>query len=222
MKKRYLIVLIVLFLIITPNVNAAMCDKTDILRVKGEANNVNIEYELIQNKDGSDNISGLFNIRIKGLTEDLIVDEEKTGRSFSSGSAVDGVITIKNVEGEKFVFKLRYKKCDNKVMRTIKINLPKYNEYSLHESCEGISEEELEICGKWYQGELNEEIFQKKIKEYQEELKLKQEQEQKENTIFKRIVRFLLNYYIYIITAVVLIAAVITAIIVRRKRYSLD
>ena len=221
MKIRYVIVTLLLFLFITPKVNASMCSKSDMLRVKGDANTVKITYEhVLANEQGD--VSGLFNLLITGLTEDLVLVEEATGRTYSSNSNVDGVITIKNIQGNNFVFKLFYPNCDNKLMRTIKFSLPKFNFYSLHESCKNITEDDLEICNMWYQGELDDNIFNKKMEEY---LKLKEEktkQAKKENTFFKQIINFLVNYYLYIISTIVLIVIITVVIIIKRKRSILE
>ena len=221
MKIKYIIVTILLFLFITPNVNASICGKSDILRVRGDANSVVINYELVPG-DEFGNISGLFDLKITGLTEDLILVEQTTGKTYTSKLNVNGVITLENVYGENFVFKLHYQKCDNKLMRTINLNLPKYNYYSNHKLCEGITEEDLEICGKWYQGELNDDTFKQKIEEYLNTLEEKRQQEEKENTIFKQIVDFLLDYYIYIIITIVVIVGITLVIVLRKRRYSLE
>ena len=106
-------------------------------------------------------------------------------------------------------------------MRTIKLNLPKYNVYSLRKECEGINEEDLEICGKWYQGELNDEIFNKKIKENQEEQKKIQEEENNK-TIFEKAIEIILDYYIYIISTIMIIVTITLVITVKRRRASLE
>lgn len=225
MKKIYIILSVVLFFIVTPSVNAAMCDKTDILKKKSEANNINIEYELVKNKDGSSNVSGLFDIKITGLTENLIIKEETTQKTYFSKPNNGGTILIENVEGGNLVFKINYKKCANKLLRTIKVNLPKYNVYSLRDECENINEEELEICGKWYQGELNDEIFNEKIKEYQKEQEELRKQEENK-TMFEKIIEkaidYLLEYYIYVISAIVVIVIITLTITLRRRRASLE
>lgn len=221
MKTKYIIFSILMFLFITPSANASICGKSDLLRVKGDANSVTINYELVPG-DEFGNISGLFDLKINGITDDLIIIEQTSGRTYTSKSNVNGVITIENVSGENFIFKLYYQKCDNKLMRTIRLNLPKYNYYSNNKLCEGISEEELDICGKWYQGELNDDIFKQKIEEYQKSLEEKKQQEEKENTIFKQIVDFLLDYYLYIIITIVIIVIITMMIVLRKRRYSLE
>lgn len=219
MKKKHIILSFLLFFSAMTNVNAAICGKTDIIKVKEEAQDITIEYKLVQNNDGSDNVSGLFDIKMNGLSEKFIIEEETTNKSYAPNAS--GTLLLENVEGGNLIFKIYYKNCNKKLMRTIKLNLPKYNVYSLRKECEGINEDDLEICGKWYQGELNDEIFNKKIKEYQEELQKEQEKE-KNKTIFEKVIEIILDYYIYIISTIMIIVTITLVITVKRRRASLE
>lgn len=221
MKIRYVIIALLLFLFVTPEANAYMCSKSDMLRVKGDANNVKITYEHVKIEE-TGNITTLFNVYIKGITEDISLINEKTGVAYGYNSSVDGVIKLANVDTNEFVFKLYYRRCNNELMRTIKFTLPKYNIYSQHDFCKNVDKEEVYICDEWYQGELTPEIFDAKMKEYQDSLEEQKKQENKVNTIFKQIINFLVNYYLYIIATIVLIVIVTILIVVRRKRSILE
>lgn len=222
MKKiKYIIVTIVLFFITSPTIQAkVICDRADILRVKNDANKVTVEYEF----NGTDDFltAGTFNLKIKGITEDMSIVESINNRRYTINSVVDDVATIYNIEEQNITLKIYYYRCSSELVRTIKIKLPKYNFYSEDESCEGISKEELEVCDPWYQGELDDETFGQKIEEYKKILEEKEELERKENTIFKKIIKFLLNYYLYIIATIVLVITVTIVLILRKKRYTLD
>ena len=109
-------------------------------------------------------------------------------------------------------------------LRTITVNIPKYNYYSEREECNGISKEELDVCDKWYKYELNETTFLKKINEYK-----KTQEENKDNNnqskiqiIFNNIVNFLKSYFIYIIIFIVIVCSITIYITIRKKKYSLE
>lgn len=224
MKKiKYIIVTIVLFFIITPSTKASVCDKADILRVKSDANKVTIDYDYKYNPNELVKNGKFFTLKIKGITEDIYIYEKNTGRTYTHKSKDEnGIINMDKVSGGSFEFNIYYYVCDNRLIRTMKYNLPKYNYYSEAPMCEGITGEELDVCDEWYQGDLDDETFKQKIEEYKKDLEELQQQEAKENTIFNKIKNFLLDNYVYIIIAIVLIVLITIIILIRRKRGILE
>lgn len=215
MKTRYIILTIILFIFITPKVNAAMCTKSEIIKIKEKVNNVKIESVLV-NED-----SGMFNIKITGLPEKVYITETTTEQNYSYSSNVDGVITIPRIGGGTYTFKFYYLQCDNQLLRTQSITVPYYNYYSKNKLCDNIPVEEVKECDEWYQGEVTKELLTQKINEYNEKLK----QEQKANR-FKNIINtikdFMMNYLIYIVIALAIIIIVPVIIIRNKKRGELE
>lgn len=217
MKAKYILISIIAFLLLTPNAYAR-CSQSDILRVKSDANKITIDKEQIKDSDGKS--TGKFNIIITGLTEDIYVKEDNLGL-YKYDVTKNGVLTLYNKEGGNYSFKFYYEICDNKLLKTLNYNLPRYNYYSESSICEGIDPEQVKECGSWYQGELSKEIIQQKIDEYNESLKAKEKKE-KINKFFEPIKDFITNNYIYIISALTVIITVTIIIIRRKKQYTLD
>lgn len=213
MKKfKYLLTIILLFFIITPKVEAEICTKADILRVKGDANKVTFEYEL----NSEDETKSRFDIVIKGLTKDLYIEETTTGSTYVYNSNTDGVITISNIKGQQYIFKFYYLKCNSQLMRTYKLQLPTYNMHHNSPACKDIPSEVIEECGEWYQGEVDYEQLKEKVEKYKLSLQEQQKKEEK-NKVFNTIKSFLLNNYIYIISGII-IMIIVTIIIAKNKK----
>lgn len=247
MKIKYTLITIILFICMTPDVYA-YCSQSDILRAKGEANNITLEVKRL--KDANGKYTGKYNLVFNNVDEDLylqdkftkikynygIIDDEMIENNIMDDEEIDeseieiveeimaenGILTIKDVEGRNIEFNVYYRTCDSEFMRSIKIDLPKYNAYADNPLCEGISEEEIEMCGSWYQGEVTEETLKEKVEEYKEKLKQQEIEQEKNDTTINKIKDFLLKYYIYIIVAIVLIVITTIIITIRKKQYSLD
>lgn len=216
---KHLILTTILFLTITPKAYArSYCSNADMLNVKRDALKVTIDYEL--DKD-PENV-GLFNITINGLTEDLSIHEKVTNMYNDWNDTNEtGKLTFQ-LTGDNYEFKIYYNMCSDKSIRTMQLNLPKYNYYADTPSCENISKEDLEVCDEWYQGDLDDETFNKIISDYNKKNEEQKKQEQQENTILNKIIKFLSNYYLYIIGVIILIVIITFIMINRKKKYSLE
>lgn len=221
MKIKYTLITIILFICMTPDVYAnGRCSKNDILRAKGEANNITFEVKRI--KDANGKYTGKYNLVFNNVTKDLYLQDKNTNNKYSYDLVENGSLTVKDIEGGNIEFGIYYRICASEYMKSIKTNLPKYNTYSDNPLCEGISEEEIEMCGSWYQGEVTEESLRKQVEEYKDSIKKQKLEKEKNNTIFNKIKEFLLDYYIYIIVTIVIVVIITAIITIRKKQYSLD
>lgn len=210
MKRIKLITLtIILLLAFKTNVKAdnLLCSESDIARAKAEADKINVNYQLIENT------KGLYNVTITGLIDTFYI---KNGQTDEYYKKVDNVIKISGVEGGKQSYKVVYHPCDNKVIKTITIKIPKYNEYADNEICKGVSIDKIVECDEWYQGTINESKVKEKVAKYNEENTNDVNHKENDNII----INFLLNYYIYII-AIIIIIVIATLIIIKRKKASI-
>lgn len=216
MKKRYIILAIILFVFITPKVNAATCTKSEIIKVKEKANNVKIEYvasEKTQKK-------GVYDIKITGLTDEIYLKEELTGKTYTTSLNENGVITLSRVSAGDYKFEFRYFHCGDQLVRTAKLTVPKYNYYSEHPLCDGVPPEEVQECDEWYQGKVTEELLTEKINEYKKQQG--KDESNKIDKILDIIKNFITNYYLYIIGIVAVIIIATTTIIIKKKRGRLE
>lgn len=225
MKKiRKVLFIIIVLLINNVSVNATMCDDDWIDKLKENASKVSITYEMDNdyvNANGEKE-KGIYKIIVTGLEEytsirskELKINEEYTDDN-------QGNIIIKNIEsGIKRVS--IYSNTCNTLLLTKTLNIPVFNKYSQREECNGITD--LDVCMEDYKYQLNESIFQKKIKEYKEAKEQEENEIKKESKIsifFNNFVEFLKNYYLYIIGIIVLVVSVTIYIVVKKKRYTLE
>ena len=220
---RKVLFIIIVLLINNVSVNATMCDDDWIDKLKENASKVSITYEMDNdyvNAKGEKE-KGIYKIIVTGLEEytsirskELKINEEYTDDN-------QGNIIIKNIEsGIKRVS--IYSNTCNTLLLTKTLNIPVFNKYSQREECNGITD--LDVCMEDYKYQLNESIFQKKIKEYKEAKEQEEEikEESKISMFFNKTVEFLKNYYLYIIVIIVLIVSVTIYIVVRKKKYTLE
>lgn len=224
MKKiLYVIIFIMCF---TFKINDIYADELEkILEpYKKEAEKVTARYQLDENytDENGNKKNGIFIIEISNLTEDLKVKIDD-GDFIRYDKTDNGTLILNGIEsGIKKIYIYSVKVPT--YLRTITVNIPKYNYYSEREECNGISKEELDVCDKWYKYELNETTFLKKINEYK-----KAQEENKDNNnqskiqiIFNNIVNFLKSYFIYIIIFIVIVCSITIYITIRKKKYSLE
>ena len=226
-KIIYIFSILVMFCIDIGVVNAAYDKNQELLKKYIEqAENVKVKYILDEEytDTNGNQVNGMFKLEITGLTNELTVRlfGAEEYYYYLEDDGVDGIITITGVESGIKKIGIYYQQYA--LVKTISVNIPKYNYYSERIECEGISGEELDVCGKWYEYELNESTFLYKVNKYKEsQEKLEEEKEKNKFSIFfNNIVDFLLDYYIYIIIVIVSIALITLFIVIRKKRYSLE
>ena len=230
MKKKLL--LLVLTFVFVPQVKAD-CDREALNNLSKMAENIEITSELditLEDQytgkrdysiddEGKPIPRGNMKIIISGMSEEFKIVDETYNRTFMYSDFTDGILIVKSELNGQRRFKVYSSEC-NEVVRTINIKIPRYNIYSTDPLCEGISEDELAICGMWYEKEVDYATFEKMVNNYKE----KKAQEEAENSqgIIEKVISFFSNYYLYFIIGAVVIAIVALIIIIRRKRSVLE
>lgn len=223
-KIKKTLFFIAMLLINNTYINALVCDDDNIDILKEHASKVSITYEMDNDyvNDKGEKEKGMYKIIVTGLEEytsirikDLNINEKYTSDN-------QGNITINNVESGLKKVSIYFDICDT-LLITKNLNIPVFNKYSQREECNGITD--LDVCMEDYKYQLNESIFQKKIKEYKEAKEKENNSIEKESKIsifFNNVIKFLKNYYLYIIGIIVLVVSVTIYIVVRKKRYTLE
>lgn len=236
MKKS--IVLTFLTFLFVPHVNAE-CNNERIKELTSIAKNVEITYELDTyeeqpyneetDKDytvsdiGEPIPQGNMRIIITGITEEFQIKDITYNRTFMYNEFKDNTLILKNELNGHRIFKVYSAECDKEV-RTIFIKVPRYNNYSTDPLCEGISGDELAVCGTWYENDIDYDTFKAKVEAYKQELKDAQnaKPQNQEQTILDKVVSFLKDYYLYFIIGIVAVIAITIIVTVRRKRSVLE
>ncbi|MEE3344215.1 MAG: hypothetical protein VZS44_09015 [Bacilli bacterium] len=194
-----------LFLFGMSYVNAASCDNDDIARLKGVAFNVSYNSEYIGNKSGSNDYQ-LYNVSFVGLTDEIYVSDSNYSFFVYNNNEV-----IKMQSGNNSL-EIYSKNCGDVRLKTLTINLPKFNNYSLSSDCSDIDIKEFELCDPWYQGNITDEVFRSRLNEYLDSKEVNNNVEKKEFNIS----------YLVIVISVVVIVGIIGVIIFRYKKNKLD
>ena len=215
MKLKYILLSIITFLLVIPNVYAiTRCDWDDIYRIQDVADKITIESELFKDENGKE--TGTFNLIIKGITEDLYIKDNLTNETYYYEDSELGTLILKNKESSSYSFSINYDYCDEMLIKTIRYKLPKYNHYANDPLCEGITGEELDVCDKWYSKKLDDDTFKQKIEEYKESLGISN------NDTNNKVMEFVKKYYIYFIGIIIAIIIIISVIVVNKKRGALE
>ncbi len=214
---------ITLLVINSISVKAGICDDDNLDILKEHASKVSITYEMDNDyvNNNGEKEKGMYKIIVKGLEEYTSVRIKELNVNEPYTEENKGDITLSNIESGVKKISIYFDRC-NELLITKTLNIPIFNKYSQREECIGITD--LDVCKEDYRYQLNESTFQKKIKEYNE-TKKQEEQEKKENKtslFFNNIIKFLKDYYLYIICAIVVVVSITIYIVVRKKRYTLE
>lgn len=209
----YLLVLFISLFFFTSNVYADLCDSQYIEDLKVLVEQVSVTYEYLDNKSElyKDNntkdtfeaylVDDLYYMDIRLLSEDIYLVFDSQKYYFEDND--NGVISLVSTAGHK-TLELYSSKCWNAKLRTITLDLPKFNTYSYRSECKKFFAEDLDVCNPWYQGSINESVFSKEISKYLQE----------ENALLK----FLEENSLYLFGGGLLLIILIVMIIVCRKK----
>ena len=196
---KYVLFLIVITINI-PNVKAEMCDNEDLTRLRVLDERVTVDSSYTGDKIGSyglqeymvkfNNLGNEFYV----LFDDYIYHDNEEVRTFSGHNS----------------FNIYSTDCEVRV-RTIEIDLLKYNECSSWAECSDLKDK-VEECYEWFQGDISEDDFLKKIDSYNGN------DNGDNNKYLDIMVNIFTSYWYFIIPFVIGLIFVITAINIRRNR----
>ena len=194
-KLRYLILSLVIFCSLLLSVNAEDCDSSELNYLKQLSQRITYQYDYLGMYDIDSDIQ-TYEVYFENLGEEFYISIDENGESV----VFDEDLQKHRVHSGKRGFKVYSEKC-YKTVNYIEINMPKYNKYSLSNFC--LEHSELDLCGEWYQGDIQESEFNDLMNRYEEK---------KDINIFDFI---LTNYYYVIPLFVILIVLVI--LFIRKK-----
>ena len=246
MKKKFLYLIIALFcfILVAPvsaeEIEQCSLEKKTALRVA--ASNVTISYQPVEVKPKEDGVQSdqqgvveyWFDVKVYNLNTDLKVVVKK-----DNGFNTEGVIlTYRNMDAEgaatyrvpatnkmsNLVFEVKGSDdtgiCAMNTLRTIKLTLPKYNNFAEREVCSEVPE--FYMCQKYITYDINPNKFTQEINEYK---KKKEEQNnasnveiEDNNTLPDKAADLIAKNKYIIVGTIVLAGVIITVIILRRKK----
>lgn len=216
------------------------CPTSSLATVQKDASTVQINYEPYEFKpegfddENSPNYSLMayyMDIKIRNLPDTVYIAVSNTqGGEFnvdSSKIGPDDAITIRQKDTTKIVnytfeLKARTYDCYGKVLRTIKLSVPKYNAYSTRQVCSDIPD--YYLCQPYILYDVSASNFLKSVNEYKEKLadaKASSEEEiQTKNNIVSKTAKTISKHRYWIIGIILLGGIVATVIIIKKKRSS--
>lgn len=212
----YLLILFMSLFSFSSNVYADLCDSEHIKDLKKLAEQVSVSYEYIDNTDkilsgdGESYSINSYSIFTNLISDELYLKDDYNEYYYDVNNG--GIANFYATSG-RLKLTVHSKKCAGRKLRDIYVDLPKFNFYSYREECRQLAEYELEVCNPWYQGTLNDNLFDKVINEY-----LVKE----ETSLTDTIINFFKDYYLIIVGSIVVILIIVGLIITHRKRSVLE
>lgn len=190
----------------------AECSSQEITDLKKVADTIDMNSEFDQ-ESVQFGIYDNYIVTVQGLVDDMYILSKDRSVGFYPEDVVNGIITrgVSSSTDEFFVYS---SSCPNEVLKTIKLSMKLYNMYSDYEECDGISGDDLDVCGEYYDGALSYEQFVKEVEDYKN----------RSNGLSSDDVSgFFERYALFIgIGLMIILVIMIVFILLRRKRNRLD
>lgn len=210
MKWILRVFIIVLFFFQIPLVWAEDCSQDEIQRLKALAETIQMDSEFAYD----DVVLGIYGnniVTVQGLTDELYIISKDQSTGFFPEEIYDGKI-VKYVHSGLKTFEVYPNKCySDTVLRTINLDLKRYNQYANYEECDGIDGNELDVCDEFYEGNITYNQFINKVNKYKEKKSFISEE---------KVDDFVDDYIIYIVIGGVLLILIIIGFIIRNRRRS--
>lgn len=215
MKKIFKI--IILFIIILPIGVSAYCTTDDKIRYSNLAVNIATSYEYEES-----NGSVVFSVTLHNVHKDLTVRDITSGSDYRStiNELNDFVINdLKDGNTYSFEVYTNNSDCSYRLLNTLYVTLPKYNQLYSDPVCDGASG--YSLCQKWADiGNISYNEFVKLVNDYKNQEVIENVETKEEKTSFLYILgNFWAKYYIYINVSIIAICVPIIIIKYRKDRF---
>lgn len=221
MKKLKYILFTLLILFLYSSLALAECNNEELIVEQEKASNIKITYKHlgeVTKEDGS-TIYNEFLVTARNVEEGQYIHlSPLTNTNFITE---DNEIKITLTTG-KWEYNIYSSKCDS-IVKTINVNLPTFNMYSIDPLCEGIDGDDFALCSKYLNYEVSRETFEKKINEYKKNHSVSDNiQIDKSNFNIKdimiKVLDFISKNNLYIAGILLVILIILLIIIVNKKR----
>lgn len=199
---------------------SAECTKEELTTEKEKTNNIKITYKHLGEvvKDDGSKAYNEFLVTARGVEEGQYIHLSPLTNTDFITENNEIKITLTTGKWEYNIYSL---KCES-VVKTINVNLPKFNIYSLDPLCEGIDGEDFAFCSKYLNYEVSRETFERKVNEYKRNMPISDTQISKDelniNDIMFKVLDFISNNNLYIVGVLLIILIILLIIIINRKK----
>ena len=165
-KKIFLNILTIFLILLSVKVEATTCTTEEEKNLKYEADA--IEITAVLDDEYNPYHEYYYSVNISNFSDKFyIMDSGDKVYKYFEDYTSDSLYGLYN-PGKTIVFRIYgapNKTCEYVLLKTIRINLDYYNDYSTYPECEGI--EDFALCQRNYSGTIrSDEWFYKKIEEY--------------------------------------------------------
>ena len=185
MNRKVFTLIVVLIFILLFKVNVqAECTSDELQSLKIEANNLQFEYELVENEVVSSNSAKYYyKVKISNMTKNLAISTTNFYYTYNNvdknGSLLIEEEYVPGSTREFYIEASSSTKCSREDLGKKNINIPYYNEYSKRDECKGL--EKYDICKQNIDTtNITEEQFLKYIEDAKKDIQNKQEESEKE------------------------------------------
>lgn len=249
-KCKYALFSILTFISFTISVGAATCNYEERAELNNEISNITANYEVIQVVLDPDEFvppegiteeeeeayvatTDALQINILNITENVYIivtnDYDDTTLRYNYNDTTDGNISIvwrtlgSLVTYTIEVYSSNETSCEDTLLRTLRVSLPRYNDYSTYSVCSEVPD--YYLCQRYvYFDEVDFNEFSTGVLEEIERVQLEQEENENDNTPwYEAIIEFISEHKTPIIIgglSVLIITGVIVVLVIKRRRRS--
>lgn len=212
--KRYFVYVITIFalLMLPIRVSATnLCDYGLLADYRSLAKNINVTYSY-KLEDGQP----IFEVTISNLYEDMYIVDTLTNATYdkSDFTSENEIIISGYRDNSKISYQIytRVAGCYGKMLTTRYVTFPNYNEFSTDEVC--IGAEEFSLCQRWGAVAVDYDTFVAEVKAYKNKKAIEKNKIvfSNEKTFWEKVFIFVGNYYVYLVSLVVIIILFISAL----------
>lgn len=210
MKKFYWLFMLFFLIISIPDSVKAYCDYNELARLKNIASNVTHSVEYIEKEDTVEFIVTLVNLHpdiyIKDVNKNSFYYYDNAGKE-THEIVINGYIPGNTIKYE--IYNVQQQFCDNQVLLDKYVTLPPYNPFYDDSACVGA--EEYRLCQKWTEVKVDYVTFKKEVEKYKRERdkNLNEEPNDEDLGTIGKFLSFFVKYYIYILSAIILVCLIL-------------
>ncbi len=214
MKQYGIYIVVLLTILLIPHSVHAECTNKEIADYRDMAGNI-----LVYTNYTMENNEPKFNIIITNLSSKFYVVDEtdsKYPRTYRfKDFTTDNELTLKGYsDNQRRIFKIysATATCDGQYLATKYVSIPNYNEFASDEVCVGASE--YSLCQRWGAVNVDYDTFVSQVNAYKASKKPPEEPApvEKKETWKDIVLRFIGNYYVYLVSGVVIIILILAAL----------
>lgn len=218
MKNIKYMLFAMLFLLLNMFYVNASCTEEELSNLKSETEKIKITYKHLGKIEKEDEIFyNVFEVKVKNIDNDMYVSLLGGTKTLTP---VNNEI-LENFNNGTWLFDIYSNKCNSK-LDTIKVFIPRFNEYSLDPLCNGIDSDDFPLCGKYYEYDVSYRNFKERVTQYRNTHVIKDKDKTDDNKGIKDYIKYIIDYLlksqIYVIISLTILLLILIMIVIFNRR----